>query len=198
MPVRDGMDSLIERLRGLTVAGTADYTLGDVVYWTDEQLQDALDDQRRDVVREPLRVVGEMTSGGSLVYHDYYWRSDDVEGAASGTEAWKVQDSTGATIGTANYTINPRAKHIRFTADTRGTAYVLSYRTYDLYRAAAEVWEEKAGHAHARFDLKTDNHDMKRSQIFTHCMQQAQTMRRRAKPRTAHRVRTDTNAGGWG
>ena len=49
MTVRDTMAELIADLRALTDAGTSDYTVGGVSYWSDQQLQDALDGRRQAV-----------------------------------------------------------------------------------------------------------------------------------------------------
>jgi hypothetical protein len=45
MAVRDGMANLIERLRPMAAAGTADFTLTGVsgTFWSDQMLQDRLD-----------------------------------------------------------------------------------------------------------------------------------------------------------
>lgn len=198
MTARDGMASLITRLRGMCAADIDEYTVVNVTYWSDDQLQDALDDQRCDRLREPLTVQPETVSGGSVVYHDYYFQRANVEEATSGSTAWRLEDSTGADISTASYSVNYRAQQIRFTADTRGTAYSLTYREFDLERAAAEVWEQKAGHAFDRYDLKTDNHDMKRSQLYDHCLKQAELHRRRAPAHVGRLQRGDVNwGGGW-
>lgn len=193
MPIRDGMASLITQLRGMTDAGTADYTVAGSPYWTDEQLQDKLDDQRRTRRREPLAFTVDAISGGSAEYHDYYFRHAHVEEAGSGTVAWVLEDSTGADVGTADYEVNYRARHIRFSANTLGTAYYLSYRAYDLNRAAAAVWQDKAAHVAARFDLKIDNHDLKRSQLRDAYLKMAAEYRGKAGGRSIERVRGDAN-----
>lgn len=193
--MRDGMQNLVNRLRGYCDAGTADYTIGAITYWTEDQLLDALDGARIDVLQQPLSALPRQASGGSAVWHDYYFPAGDlgVEEAASGTAAWLVEDSTGADIGTANYTVNYRTGHIRFTQNTAGTAYYLTYRQYDLAAAAADVWQMKAGHVSSRFDVKTDNHDLKRSQLHAMCMANAKEWRSRARARSVHMVRDDVN-----
>ena len=40
---RAGMGTLIETLRGMTDAGTADYTIGATTYWSDDAVQMVLD-----------------------------------------------------------------------------------------------------------------------------------------------------------
>lgn len=193
MAARDGMITVITRLRSMTDAGTADYSIAGTNYWQDDQLQDVLDGHRADIRREALVLQSDAVSAGSVEYHDYYWRYPNVEAVASGTAAWVVEDSTGADVGTASYEINDRARHIRFTADTEGSAYYLSYRAFDLERAAAEVWEQKAAHVSARYDLKIDNHDMKRSQLREAYLANAREYRRKARPHTSRLFHADYN-----
>ena len=61
MTVRDTMAELIADLRALTDAGTSDYTVGGVSYWSDQQLQDALDGRRQGV---GFRDLGRARVGG--------------------------------------------------------------------------------------------------------------------------------------
>lgn len=189
---RDGMANLISRLRSMCDAGTADYSLaGGETYWSDDQLQDALDAARTDVRRELLTIQPDYV-GGSVEYHDYYWQHADVEELESGSAAWLLADSSGAEIGTALYTVNYRAQHIRFDASTGGTSYFLSYRSFDLERAAAEVWETKAAHVSTRYDVSSDNHSLKRSQLREGFLQMAKIHRRRQRARTVEMFRGDT------
>jgi len=197
MTLRDGMADLITRLRSMGDAGTADYTLGSETYWTDDQLQDVLDGHRDDIRRERLMMAPEVAAGNVTEYREFVWRGGgDVEGAASGSEAWLVQDSTGTSYGTAGtpaYTPNYRASRLRFDADLGGTALFLSYRVFDLERAATEVWEQKAAHVSSRYDIATDNHKLSRSQLRRGYLEMAALHRRRAKVHISRRVRDDVN-----
>ena len=187
---RSGMAELIQRLRALTATGTADYTVGTVSYWTDDQLEDVLDRRRTDLRRDPL-TLEPLLDGGTTRYYDYYFARENVEGTASGTAAWRVENSNGSTIGASNYSLNIDSRVISFTTDTLGTAYYLSGRAYDMERAAADVWEQKAADVADRFDLEIDNHNMKRSQLYDHYMKMATQFKRRAKPVVGRMVRSD-------
>lgn len=195
MAARSGMTTLLNELRTRGDAGTADYVAGGLTFWTDDQLQAILDRNRADIRRERLWVEAEP-SGGSAVYLDYRFSQAWPEEAASGTAVWRVEDSGGSTVGTALYTVEYGARSLRFSADTGGTAYYLSYRTFDLDRSAAEVWEAKAASVAARFDLKTDNHELKRSQLYQQYRSMALTFRRQAGAQSATRVRADVDDGG--
>ena len=200
MSARDGMSDLISQLRGMCDAGTADYTISGssgATWWDDTQLQDVLDRQRRDHIREPLMMAPVEVATDTLQYFDFYFTHEHVEGSASGTAAWILANSAGSVVAASAYSLYPEARQIRFAADQLGTAYYLSYRSFDLERAAADVWERKAGHVQGRFDLSTDNHNMKRSQLFDHCLKMADLYRRRARAHVAQRVRDDVNPVGW-
>jgi outer membrane protein assembly factor BamB len=188
---RTGMSALIADLRQRAEAGTADYTIHATTYWSDDTLQAFLDRNRRDVFREPL-TVQPVYDGGTLVYRDYYWKREHVEQADGGT-VWRVETSAGALGGTADYTPNYDARHLYFAADQGGTVYYLTYRAYDLDAAEAEVWERKAAHVAALYDVSTDNHDLKRSQLVKHYREMAQAARRRVRPTARMLRRGDIN-----
>jgi hypothetical protein len=56
--------------------------------------------------------------------------------------------------------------------------------TYDLHRAAAAVWEEKAGSVAHRFDFNADGGNYSRSQAYEQYMQQARYHLARRNPST--------------
>lgn len=172
------MASLITELRGLTEAGTADYSIvgsaGTTNYWDDNQLQDVLDIHRRDIVFEQLHLYPYQVAGGSLSYTDYRSRYGYYEQTTGGTEIFYVQNSTGANVGTANYTPDYRRGVLIFGTDQRGTVYYLTGRSYDLNAAAADVWRRKAAHvAPTSFDFSTDNHSISRSKVYDHALEMA-------------------------
>jgi len=84
-----------------------------------------------------------------------------------------VQDGTGAVQGTSAYTPDYRRGVVQFAADTSGTTYYLTGRSYDLDAAAADVWRRKASHYASSFDFSTDNHSVTRSQVYAHCLEMA-------------------------
>lgn len=164
MTTRTGMSELIRQLRQMAQAESAEYQVGDDIYWEDEHLQDILDLFRADVYEESIYPIPQFVSGNT-VYQNYYWIYSNVERASSGTAIWQLQDLNGSAIGTANYSIDYNARRIRFSTTTDGSEYALTYSYYDLNRAAAEVWRRKAANVANRFDVRTDNHDLKRNQL---------------------------------
>jgi hypothetical protein len=168
------MSNIITELRGLAEAGTADYSVTSSTFWSDDQLQDILDTHRIDVVFEPLQIYPTVTTGGSSLYQDYRSRFKYLEATTGGSAIFYIQDSTGATIGSSNYTTDYRRGQIQFTANQFGSVYYLNGRSYDLNAAAADVWRRKAAHvAPTSFDFSTDNHSVSRSQVYTHSLEMA-------------------------
>ena len=191
MTARNGMLDLIERVRVLCDAGTAEHSIQGQSYYTDDHLQERLDRNRMDVYREMLTAQVEY-SGSTAIYHNYYFPTPDVERAESGSEAWLVSDYQGSAIGTANYTANYDAQYIRFTANTEGSAYYLTYRQYDVERTAASVWEEKAAFVSNRIqEVQTDNHVIKRGDLRKLYLDNAKFFKSRAKPKTVRLWRSD-------
>lgn len=164
MAARAGMYTLIDRLRGMTNAGTAD--------WTDDALQDVLDARRVDLNRAPLTPDYEYVNG-TATWHDYYAPLGNFEEATSGSQYWRVENSAGEAAGTASYTVDYASGYIRFAADQGGTAYALRARSYRMNLAAADVWRRKAAIHAERYDVATDNHRLNQSQVIAHCLKMA-------------------------
>lgn len=172
MTARAGMAELITELRGMAEAGTADYVVGAGTYWDDTQLQNILDLHRHDLAFEQLEMYPVQVAAGSLSYQDYRSQYTFFEATTGGTAIFYLQDSTGATIGTTNYTPDYRRGQFQFSTDQRGSVYYLTGRSYDLNASAADIWRRKAAHyAPTSFDFSTDNHSVSRSQVYAHCLE---------------------------
>lgn len=164
---RSTMAHLITELRGMVDAGTADYTVGTVSYWTDDQLQTRLDANRTYVNFEAIR--GLPNNGTAITYTIFpterVWWEDTMV----------VQEVGGGTIGTANYTADLMTGVITFTANQGGSARYVTGYTYNLFRSASDIWNRKAAHYVTAVDWSTDNHSMKRSQLIQQARQMAMT-----------------------
>ena len=173
MTARTGMTNLIATLRGMAQAGTAEFTLGSLTFFTDDQLQQTLDLYREDVYQLPLVSEPHTGTASVAIYTDLYFPAGYWEEASGGTAIWAIQDSTGALLGTADYTVNYDAGHVHTTADTLGTAYYLTARQYDLHRAAGDIWRKKAAAAASGVNWSSDNHSFSSAQKYDHYMQMA-------------------------
>ncbi len=142
---RAGMANLITTARNMAGGpGTADVTDGvGVNWWSDDQIEEILDDYSARHRRVELVPVPEY-SAGDTVYTEYqippplkWFEEDDA------SSDWDVKDSDGNAA--PSHTVNYRAGYITFAADTAGSAYYLDCDTFDMYRAVAEIWKRRAG-----------------------------------------------------
>lgn len=193
MPAREGMTALVSEVRRLSNAGTAEATIAGETYWSDEQIQNILD-RYRTTHRQLELMSSPVYTGGSYYYYEYPFPpnvSSYIERAGSAS-GFVVQTTEGGTAG--SYSVNYDAKIITFAADQGGTAYFMDCREYDVYGAAADVWEAKAGHISASaIDWSSDNHSIKNSQREANYLKMADKLRAQSggRIRTSIMVRTD-------
>lgn len=190
MVARTGMGTAINRLRRMTESGTADYSVAGLTFWGDDDLEAALDRHLHRANHEALRAEPEWESG-SMVYRNYWLPDYEFERNTGGDSVFRITDSNGSAIGTANYSVNYEQRRVAFVADQGAEIRYLSANGYDMHAAAAEVWDDKASHYQASFDFATDNHEMKRSQLIQQAQAMATLHRRKRKARTISMKRLD-------
>lgn len=175
---RSTLSELRSVLRGMTEAGTADYTIvssgGTASYWDDDQLDIVLDRHREDVINEPLTPCPIVGSGGTSLYYEYRAGHGNLEQTSGGTAVFWVQDSTYATAGTADYSMDYLRGVVTFDDDQGGSTFYYNARSYDLNAAAADIWRRKAAHAASGFSFSTDNHKVDRNQVYKHYTEMAE------------------------
>jgi hypothetical protein len=190
MAARVGMANLITQLRAACAAGTADFTLGTVTYWSDDQLQSRLDQYRMTSTHVELD-FDPTYDAGAWRYYDYqipvevgtYLEEDATD------SGWALKDSQGNAA--PAYAINYQASRITFAADTHGSVYFLNARSYDFNRTAAQIWREKAGTIANAFDWSSDNHKISKSQQYEHYMAKAAEYDQKSGIRVSTLFRTD-------
>lgn len=104
----------------------------------------------------------------------------DFEEAASGTARWIVRNSTGAEIGTANYSVDYRQGQFTFTSDQSGSAYFITAYTYDIHRAAADVWRQRLANFADWYRFSADNQTFDRQQAFEHAQDMIAELEKKA------------------
>lgn len=192
---RSTLSSLITELRGLTDAQQLEWRNGTAQFWDDDQLAAALDRHVTRLDFRPLAAAPTYAAGGTPVYQEYRSGFANFEATDGGTARFVVEDSTGADIGTALWTADYAAGLVTFLADTQGTAYWLTGRSYNLNAAAADVWRRKAAQAAKSFNFSTDNHSVQRSQVYEHCLEQARYYEQLAGPVVSTLYRSDLEPG---
>lgn len=188
---RTGMTNLISLMRDYCAVSTADYTLGTTVYWSDNQLQTALDRHKFAVNREQLIPV-ESYDAGTLVYKEYRSQFGNYEETSGGTAIFEIEDAVGSTIGTANWTMDYANGILSFAADRAGTLYYLNGTSYDVHASAADIWRMKATQHAAVVDFSTDNMSVKRGQLIKNDMEMANYHASQARVRKLQFDRDDT------
>jgi hypothetical protein len=167
------MSDLINELRGLTYTGTADYTAGTVAFWSDAQLEAVLDRHRWEVRDEYMTAYPTQTTGGSVEWYDYQSRYRWFESSDGGTARYIIKNSTGTTVAGTTYAAQYANGMVVFAADTGGDSYSVTGFAYDVYGAAADVWNQKAAYYASAIDFSTDNHNVRRSHILQNCERMA-------------------------
>lgn len=193
---RASMADLITNLRSLTAAGMTDYSVAGNPYWTDAQLQTVLDRHGRIVRHEELTSIA-YTGVGTVAWFDYQSAKRFYEATDGGTARFVVQDETGATVGTAAWTADYPRGLITFGTSTLGASRFLTGYSYDLNAAAADVWAQKASHYVSAYDVSTDNHSLKRSQIIQNCLLMSKEYARDAAVSSVTMERSDTSGWEW-
>lgn len=198
MAVRAGMADLIQRVRGFTYAGTADFTAGTVSYFSDQHIQDALDHNQR-IWKQAMLEPIPTRSGPQTLYYDYgipgevgrWFEQDD----GTGNTTFVVRDNFGTAIAGTAFTVNYLARTIHFPTDQGPYTRYLDCNVYDLFAACAEVCEAKAGAVANSTDWSADNHAVKLSQRYEHWMGMAKKFRAKRGIVSMEFFRTDET---WG
>jgi hypothetical protein len=160
------MADLISELRGMADAGTSAYSIGTVTYWTDDHLQTVLD-QHNTIIDFEAMDYFQQRAGSVYEAKIYYSPYRNFEGTAV------ITDSAGGTISGTAYTFDWRLGRVTFGADQAGSARMISGTIYDLNASAADVWRKKASYYAGAYDVSTDNHNLKRSQLVAQARQMA-------------------------
>ena len=191
--MRATMLNLVLSLRGMTDAGTADYTVAGREYWTDDHLLTVLDRHRVDIYREQMTAIPKYAGGGTVQYYTHTSEYRNFESTSGGSAIFWLETSDGTDVGTASYTMDYYNGIATFSADTSGTTYYLNGRSYDLNRAAADVWKQKAAHYAGMFSFSTDNHRVDKGALVKNAMQMAQVYDGMAGPITCTMYRSDVD-----
>ena len=177
MTVRSTMVDLLATLRGLTNAGTADYQIGGQDYWSDNQLQAILDRNRTDVLHVTMFSEKNVATDGTNEWKRYSTDYDWLESTDGGTAIFSLQYAGGSVVPLSAYTPDYERGVVEFDQDTTGVTVYMNARSFDVFAAAADVWEQKAAQAASMVDFSTLNHSVKRSHVQSAYMAQAKRFR---------------------
>lgn len=189
---RTGMSDLISQIRVYCNLGTSDYTLGTATHWSDDQIQTILDKYRTTVVEEELLSIENSVGGGSIQYKEFHSGYGKYEQTTGGSAIFIIQDSTGTSIGTSNWTMDYAQGILTFSADQQGSSRYITGRSYDLNNAAADIWKIKAGAYAEAVNFSTDNMRVDRSDLIKHCFDMSREFASKGQSKTIDMIRDDS------
>lgn len=163
MAVRTGTQYLIDKIDSYIPSEA-------VSFITDVEKQEILDRNRTRILKHLLEAEQTYTNN-DFTY--LYYRSDfnNLEGDTSGSAYFRMYDSGGTAIGTANFTGNYATGEFTFNTDQDNQARYVDVYTYDLFGALSEVWEVILANTSSLYDVQVEGRKFSRSQWFTHCQQ---------------------------
>jgi hypothetical protein len=191
---RTGLADIRNDLRGMTAAGTADWTSGTALTYFDDDMLDSILDRHYEAfvfegmeAEEPYKLAD-----GTFEWTVYETPHQNIEADT----AFYIQDQSGGTVAAADYDVDYRLGYVTFNANTLGKPYYATGYAYDINAAAADIWELKANHVANAFDFSTDNHNLSRSQIYKQYMERMNYYRGKSDGGSGggQMVREDTDA----
>ena len=187
---RSTMAAIFQDLRDMTQTAPGDWTLGAINYWDDDQLQRVLDANQMIIYNEPIRPLDEY-SGGTLLTKRYPTGFHNLETSMGGTAVFTLVDGSNAVISGTAYAVDYRNGLVTFHQNTGGAVYYLAGYAYNLNRAAAAIWRIKADYYATAYDVSTDNHSLKRSQLMAQCEARAARYEQLDAPSSVYAERGD-------
>jgi hypothetical protein len=176
MAVRPTMAALITRVRRLI-----NDPLSTSSVFMDDEIQEVLDASRQDVKNQTLTPKPTFT-GSTIQYLDYYASMGDWED--------DVIFKQYLTVTVTPSVSEPIAGHWVFETTTLPPVF-LSGKTYDVYRAAADLLERWSVKQAFCYDINVAGQSLKRGQITTALLNLANQYRRQQRAVSISAVRTD-------
>lgn len=176
MAVRPEMQKLVSRLRSVTGAAVDDDFHG-VTYWTDDQLQEALDAHKYEVWSAPLTPIIRKVDGGSVVLQAAF----EIRRGFWVANTFTIRDGAGNEVFNSAFTVETNQEHgtVTFESDIGTTPYFIDFTVVDWNGAAAQVWDEKAAHRYHFVTLKAADYRFEAEAEYKHCVERAAWHRQR-------------------
>lgn len=166
MTVRSTMASIISRIRILI-----NDPPGASQQFTDQTIQDVLDDSRVDVSNQALTAYPTY-SGSTISYFDYY------SSGGSWEDGYILKQYLTVTVTPSS--VEPIVGHFTFAASTLPPVFITG-NYHDCYRAAADLLERRAAMWTTAYNANTDGQSMSRSQVMPALLKLADSYRRKQR-----------------
>jgi hypothetical protein len=177
---RTSMAALIARVRDLIndPAGVSEV-------WTDDQIQNVMDESRLDIVNQEMTPKITYNAGQAL-FLNYYtaignWEDDYV-----------IKQYLYNTV--SPNTLEPIAGHFAFNSTTLPPLYITG-KQHDIYRSAADLLERWAAKSLQQFAFSSDSQSFQPQQVVDNISKLVRLYRSKQQPRTISMTRSDLNAG---
>jgi len=177
---RASMAALITRVRDLI-----NDPAGGSQVWSDDQIQDVMDESRLDIVNQIMTPKPTYTTG-QILFLNYYtamggWEDDYV-----------IKQYLYNTV-TPN-TLESIAGHFAFNSTTLPPLYITG-KQHDIYRAAADLLERWAAKSLQQFAFSSDGQSFQPQQVVDNISKLVKLYRGKQQARTISMARTDLRAG---
>lgn len=178
MAVRPTMANIISRLRTLVNDPS-----GASEIWTDQTIQDVLDERDTRLDLRYLALAPAPTyTGNTIYYYDYFSDLGDWEDDITFWQ-WRINQFT--PVVSENI-----VGHWNFSQTVLPPVYCIG-KTFDIYRAAANLLERQAAQWSLSFDFSADGQSFRRSQAALALRNLAMQYRQQQRPTTINLLRTD-------
>jgi hypothetical protein len=181
MAARSTMANLISRVRILINDSAPNQTFSDNI------IQDCLDEGRVDVLNYPLKGVPTFVNA-TISYLDYF---SEVGGGWEEDYVFKQY----LTIPVIPASFEPIVGRFHFATSLLPTVYI-SGKLYDCYRAAADLLERQAAKWSLSYDFSSDGASFHRGQATSNLLTLAKQYRMKQRAVSISVNRSDINSGG--
>jgi hypothetical protein len=181
MAVRASLATIITRVRVLI-----NDPAGASQQFTDQDIQNVLDDTRTDVSNVALTPFWTYT-GGTVQYLDYYHDLGSWDDSVVLKQFLSVVVTPSAS--------EPIVGHWSFAVSTRPPVY-LTGTTYDIYCAAADLLDRLTAKFMLNYDFSSDGQSFKSSQAVTMIQNLAKSYRSNQRPKSMGTTRGDLQGAG--
>jgi hypothetical protein len=155
--------------------------------FTDDQIQDVLDEGRVDIVNGEL-IAKPTFSGSSIQYLDYYSKG------GGGWEDGMLLKQYLTVLETPS-SVEPIAGHFQFASNVFPPVYITG-KIFDVYRASADLLERQAAQWALSYNVTADGQNLARSQVLPALINLANQYRKKQRAKTSIGGRSDIAAKG--
>lgn len=181
------MAHLVGRLRRMVDDAPLDAQA--IRIWTDDELQEFLDQHRIEFFHEilyPQVSVTYYTFFTGKIYNSIHMNLEEL--TVDDDSIFRFYDAFN--VNASSYTADYVSGRFAFTSDQLGKYYYLTGRDYDLNGAAAKCWRETAGRTAKKYSIAhASGNSFSRSDWFDHCMKMAEDHMKQSRTKHVRSVR---------